>query len=155
MAIANGGAMVMDYRKRSLKMDLAELCYALDDGSHEHTYFLDLDTGELLLISDYVDTEEAEGLRDRLDEDPDRYELVPKVISYEGYRDMEDFIATVEDKHLGELLEVAITGKGAFRRFKDVLAHYAEERERWFHFKDDRLMERALEWLEDIGVELI
>ena len=56
---------------------------------------------ELLLISDYVDTEQAEELRDRLDEDPDRYELVPKASFYEGYRDMEGFIATVEDEHLG------------------------------------------------------
>jgi len=34
---------------------------------------------------------------------------------------MQAFIATVEDDHLAELLEVAINGKGAFRRFKDVL----------------------------------
>lgn len=51
---------------------------------------------------------------------------------------MEDFIATMEDEHLAELLEVAIQGKGAFRRFKDVLARYSEEREVWFRFKDER-----------------
>lgn len=67
---------------------------------------------------------------------------------------MEDFIATVEDEHLAELLEVAINGKGAFRRFKDVLAGYPEERERWFCFKDERTEQRALEWLDDIGVSL-
>jgi hypothetical protein len=65
---------------------------------------------------------------------------------------MADFIATVEDERLAELLEVAINGKGAFRRFKDVLAHYPDERERWFRFKDDRMKERALEWLESIGI---
>jgi len=52
------------------------------------------------------------------------------------------------------LLEVAIRGKGAFRRFKDVLEGYPEEMERWFSFKDDRLRERALEWLDDIGITL-
>lgn len=65
---------------------------------------------------------------------------------------MEDFIATVEGERLAELLEVAIKGKGAFRRFKDVLLNYPEERERWFEFKDDRMRERALEWLDDIDV---
>ena len=54
-----------------------------------------------------------------------------------------------------ELLEVAINGKGAFRRFKDVLLNYPEERERWFQFKDDRMKERALEWLDDIDVTLV
>ena len=81
-------------------------------------------------------------------------EPIPKAESHEGYEDMEDFIATVEDEHLRELFEVAINGKGAFRRFKDVMARYPEERERWFCFKDDKMKEGALEWLEDIGVSL-
>ena len=76
----------------------------------------------------------------------------PKMMDY--YEDMEDFIANVEDEHLAELLEVAINGKGAFRQFKDVLLNYPEEEERWFKFKDDRMRERALEWLEDIDVTL-
>ena len=70
-------------------------------------------------------------------------------------RDMQAFIATVEDDHLAELLEVAINGKGAFRRFKDVMLNYPEERERWFQFKDDRMKERAREWLDDIDVTLV
>ena len=67
---------------------------------------------------------------------------------------MEDFIAAVEDEHLAELLRVAINGKGALRQFKDVMARYPEERERWFQFKDDRIKKRALEWLDDIGITL-
>jgi len=129
------------------------LCYALDDSSYEHSYYLDLETGELLFISDYMDPEEAERLREQVDNHPDRYELLPKADSYEGYKEMEDFIASVEDEHIGQLLEVAIDGKGAFRRFKEVLTRYPEEQERWLRFKDDRLNQRALEWLEEIGVE--
>ena len=49
---------------------------------------------------------------------------------------------------------VAISGRGAFRRFKDVLLRYPEERERWFQFKNEWMQERALEWLDDIGVTL-
>ena len=41
---------------------------------------------------------------------------------------MEDFIATVRNPHLRELLEVAIMGRGAFRRFKDVLYNYPTRR---------------------------
>ena len=67
---------------------------------------------------------------------------------------MQDYVATVKDEHLAELLEVALNGKGAFRRFKDVLLSYPEERERWFNFRDDRVQERALEWLDDIDITL-
>jgi hypothetical protein len=52
----------MEQRKRRLQVDLDELCYALDDSSYEHDYYLDLETGELLLLSDYMDTEETDEL---------------------------------------------------------------------------------------------
>jgi hypothetical protein len=101
-----------------------------------------------------MDDEETGKLREQIDEEPDRYEQIPRAESHEGYEDMEGFIATVKDEHLAELLEAAINDRGAFRRFKDVLLRYPEERERWFRFKDERIEERAREWLDDIGVAL-
>jgi len=83
----------------------------------------------------------------------DRYVQVPRMESYEAYNDMVEFAATVEDPHLSELLELALDGKGAFRRFKAVLARYPEERQRWFEFRDRRLRARIDEWLESVGVQ--
>jgi len=140
--------------KKALKINLDELCEAMDDSSYEREYYLDLNTGEVLFTSDYMDDKESLKLKDRIEKDFDRYEHIPKAESREGYEDIVDFIATVEDERLAELLEVAINGKGAFRRFKDVLLNYPEERERWFEFKDDRMRERAREWLDDIDVSL-
>jgi hypothetical protein len=137
-----------------LHIGLDELCDAMDNSSYENQYYLDLQTGEILLVSEYMDDEETSKLKDEIEEEFDRYEPIPMVESHEGYRDMQDFITTVEDEHLVELLEVAINGKGAFRRFKDVLLNYPQERERWFKFRDDRMEERALEWLESIDVSL-
>jgi hypothetical protein len=142
-------------KKKTLKIDMDELCSAIEDNSYEHEYYLDLETGEILFLSEYLDDEERGKLRGRIDDDPRRYERIPKAESHEGYEDMVDFIATVKDERLVELLEVAINGKGAFRRFKDVLLNYPEERERWFQFKDDKMEEKALEWLGDIDVSLI
>ncbi len=85
----------------------------------------------------------------------ERYIRVECTSSREGYRDMETFIDTVESTQLQNLLQVAIQGKGAFRRFKDVLLNYPEERTRWFDFKDKRLTERVLSWLDDYDVEPI
>ena len=141
--------------KKLLRIDLVELCEAMENSSYENEYYLDLATGEILFLSEYMEDEETDKLRDRIDKEPDRYERIPQIESNEGYEDMRDFIATVKNEHLTELLEVAINGKGAFRRFKDLLLNYPEERERWFKFKDDRMQEIALEWLEDIDVILI
>jgi hypothetical protein len=142
-------------KKKTLKIGLDELCDAMENSSYEVEYYLDLETGEILFVSEGMDDEETGKLKIQIGEELDRYEPIPKAESYEGYRDMQAFIATVEDDHLSELLEVAINGKGAFRRFKDVLLNYPEERERWFQFKDDRMKERALEWLDDIDVTLV
>ncbi len=81
-----------------------------------------------------------------------RFVEIPHLESWESYGDMEDFIDTVHDAHLRELLEVAIKGRGAFRRFKDVLNRYPRERERWFTFQNDRMLQRAREWLESLGI---
>lgn len=81
-----------------------------------------------------------------------RFIEIPQADSREGYEDMEAFIETVADQDLQELLQVAIRGKGAFHRFKNVLATYPQERERWFQFDDERLHRRVLDWLEAEGI---
>ena len=141
-------------KKRLLKIDLDELCNAMEDHSFENDYYLDLETGEILFVSEYMDYEGID-IENRIEEEYERFERIPQTESYEGYRDMENFIATVEDMHLVDLLEVAIQGKGAFRRFKDVLLNYPNEEEKWFQFQDSRIEERAREWLDEIGVTLI
>jgi len=39
------------------------------------------------------------------------------------------FTESLEDENLKEKLWIALNGKGAFRRFKDVLLSYPEKRE--------------------------
>lgn len=87
-------------------------------------------------------------------EDVERYETIPKQDSREGYRDMQEYIWSLEDEHLRELLEVAIHGSGAFRRFKDVLIRYPDARTAWFQFQDERERRRMTGWLAAIGIEV-
>ena len=66
---------------------------------------------------------------------------------------MVQFAGSVEDSRLRELLEVALDGRGAFRRFKDVLARWPKERERWYAFRDECARNAMLEWLEAHEIE--
>ena len=84
--------------------------------------------------------------------EPGRYLQVPRADSSEGYDDMQDFIDTLSDEHLQESLNVAIQGRGALRRFKDVLARHPAEQQRWFDFQAARLDARAREWLAEEGL---
>ena len=171
--------------KRKLTIDLGELVFAFDSGIDEAQYYLDLETGKVVLVTDDTGFQ-LEAIWEELDENPSheatleairnynvpdwqkdalceaaqveldfgsRYIAVPHGDSHEGYRDMEVFIENIEDEHLAKLLEVAIQGRGAFGRFKGILARYPKTREHWFEFKDERLRQRVLDWLDSEGIE--
>ena len=126
------------------KIDLAELAEALEDHSEGTSWWFAPETGELESWSEYFSSE-GEGVH------PAERDWIPvePVPSGEGYRDMEDFIARVHDPRARDLLQRAIEGRGAFRRFKDTLFEYPELRKAWFAFHDARAERRALEWLTD------
>ena len=140
--------------RRKVRVDLEELRFALEDASYEHRHFLDTETGDVIFVSEMFDDEETQRQLTEIDEaEPGRYLQVRRADAREGYDDMQDFIDTVSDEHLQELLNVAIQGRGAFRRFKDVLARHPAEQQRWFEFQTARLDARAREWLAEEGYE--
>jgi threonine dehydrogenase-like Zn-dependent dehydrogenase len=83
----------------------------------------------------------------------DRYLPVPEQDSGEGFRDMEDFVLSVEDEQVQQRLARALGGRGTFRRFKDALFDSPQERERWFQFQEQRKKQRILDWLEANDIE--
>jgi hypothetical protein len=66
---------------------------------------------------------------------------------------MGGFAESVAEEELRERLLDAIRGRGAFRRFKDVLQEHGDERARWFAYRRERTLAEALAWLESIGIE--
>ena len=77
-------------------------------------------------------------------------EAIPSRIQYQW---VDEFVLTIEDADLKTRVEAAINGKGAFRRFKDILLTSPEERRRWFEFRDARMRQRIIEWVREKGVE--
>jgi len=65
---------------------------------------------------------------------------------------MEDFIYTLPPGRLQEQLEIAISGRKPFRRFKDVLLNYPQERQAWFDFQEEQQRRWARDWLADHGI---
>jgi hypothetical protein len=115
------------------KPDWAALETAFEHNAPDTHSYLDLRTGQVLTI---VDTQpEDEEKRTLVRRSPGRYLRVDPASSREQYRWMERFVTSVEDPTLRERLVLAIDGKGAFRRFKDVLLSYPVERDRWFTYR--------------------
>ena len=104
--------------------------------------------------SDRIALETGEEAEDAAD-DPERWLAVHGEGSREGYRDMELFVASVEDAGRVERLAVAIKGSGAFRGFKDELACWPGELERWHAFSEERQRGRARSWLAAAGYRVL
>lgn len=167
---------------RKLKISRTDFELAFELSSCETTAYLDTETGAVIFVEDYVfdqleelladeDSEDIESVLQkqtdlslsdrqqlldaaRVEEDADNcYRMIPRQDSRDGYRDMQEYIWSLKDEHLRELLEVAIQGSGAFRRFKDVLYRYPEVQEDWFKFRDAREQQRRLDWLASQKIE--
>jgi hypothetical protein len=128
---------------RDVPIDWEALEDAFENNAPEVHSYLHLSTGEVLRVVDGIADPE---MHQRIASDAS-YLRVEPVSSREQYRWMERFIPMVEDKPLSDLLVQAIDGKGAFRRFKDVLMSHGAERERWFAFRSERLRVFMEAWL--------
>jgi hypothetical protein len=168
-----------------MNIDYPALEAAFQDSNYlDKSYWLNRETGEVLVADDWTESEAHQlaspydtddphirlawcvlwhdgeiGLEEREEEDQEMVRAimapmirVPQADSHEEYNLMVEFTATVRDRHLRELLEVALDGRGAFRRFKNVLASYPKERERWFAFRDEDLRQQIDAWLEAVGL---
>lgn len=170
---------------QKLEINFFELLQALQDNSGRNEHYLDRETGHVIFITEDVrgaidtlkedqvelDEQYAETLKKYdipewmytmvydaylvEDDEHNRYQAIPPGDSRVAYRTMEDFIETVTDRRLANRLELAIQGRGAFRRFKDTLLDYPAERQRWFAFEEVRQREQVLEWLREQEIDAV
>ncbi len=136
---------------RDVPVDWEALEDAFENNAPEVHSYLHLTTGEVLRVVDGVADPQ---MHVRIASDTNYLRIDP-VSSREQYRWMERFIPMVEDADLRGKLTSAIDGKGAFRRFKDVLMSYGPERERWFTFRSERLRAFMEAWLNAHAIRAV
>lgn len=156
---------------KKLKVDIDEIIFIMEMSDDFGSIRLfDTETGEIVDIPNDVMSAVESDDKDEIADLPEwekelvetaksvfsdksgRYVDVPRKPSYESYNLMVEFAGSVKDKSLREKLEIALDGKGAFRRFKNVISDYPEEEKRWFAFKDERLKQEVIDWLNSIGI---
>ncbi len=149
------------------KINLAELIDAIDFDTNESESFINLKTGNIILI-----TNEALSIAEDGDESDcpewmfefveiakdylahsDDYIPVPSQDDVNEYEVMEDFIDSLaNDTHIERLFTV-IKGKSPFRNFKDHVKALGIEND-WYQFRDARYKQFALAWCEENAFEV-
>jgi hypothetical protein len=129
-----------------IDLDWDALEVAVERNSPDTDSYLDLSNGRVLTITS--GDPEATLNRQQVSENIRNYLRVEPASSREQYRWMEKFVGSVTEEALRERLIISVDGKGAFRRFKDVLLAYPAERERWFSYRAELLHWHIQQWLE-------
>lgn len=134
--------------------DEEELHIAIEDHSPGNEHFWDTETGKVIMLSNEFSDDYAERIEEM---ENDHYIRIPQVSSYIVYEWMEKFIeqkVADADPNMADKLRIAVNGKGAFRRFKDVLADSAGDwREQWFTWKNQCMRKELEEWLTDLPID--
>ena len=129
-------------------MRLNDVIEALEMTSDTSKAFYDLVTKKIEWLDDFGMTrDEYEAASDVLDEHG--FKRLPEQRDIDEYGMMRDF---ADEKNSPELRN-ALSGRGAFRRFKDMVYHLGLDQE-WYQFRDQQYRRVALEWCEDAGIEL-
>lgn len=130
------------------KLDLNTAAEEFETVSNEMHVFYNRETGEFDFFNDFLGYEEDDA--DKFDDDA--WVGLPDPDEIDEYGMMSDFADTIEDPRKNELLCVALNGRGAFRRFKDLL-HGLDLAEEWYSFKHDAYIEIVKDWCDQNGIE--
>jgi len=139
---------------RVVPVDLEMLCAELEgDPSMSSGGYLDLGTGAVYDEAAADPMMVGEDAAIDVEDQPDRWLWFDRTGSRDGWRDMAAFAHRQREARLRERLERAIEGKGAFGRFRDVVA---EENlsEQWHAYSTDRQLGRARSLLADEGIRV-
>lgn len=131
-------------------IEVDEIATALSDQTdYEHRWLMNPRTGEVVFwTSDTgIDGEHPVDL-DELD-----LILIDPLPSYVWYQDMVDFAEGISDRAAGRSLSQSLTGKGAFRRFRNELhERHPTLISVWQSLREARARARAVRWLVEQGL---
>ena len=137
---------------RRIRVDWEELVEAFEDGSAEHRYYLDRETGAVHFFSEYLDNEEEEE-DERAITSEERYVQIPQSQGKVTVDELREFVASLEDGSERRVLTTALRAPGGYQHFRDAIESLPDARKQWKQFSHESLKARIEEWLSEVSVE--
>ena len=149
-------------------VSLKQLAQEMQMGCDAMTVYYQRSSGEFFMVSDEhaLLVEEEDDFEDRpaweqeaieqaatilLSENDGDYVALPSQFDIHEYSIMKSFCHTVKSSRTADDLFRSISGKGAFRRFKDAIHRHGIQQE-WYNFKDESFRDIARDWCEENGI---
>jgi hypothetical protein len=136
------------------KDQIKEIAEQLDCGNR---CYINKETGEIKATPDfdngYADEELLADVLKEFEENWERYIQIEKMESHESFDLMADFADSVDSKEFRDSLIQALNKKHPFRNFKWVVDNSGPYRQKWFDFKNQRLIEWVKDQLEVLDFE--
>lgn len=129
------------------KVKMNEIIDAIELTDDVFSYYLDTKTGKCIPYAGSSGIDLGNNLEEELEMNPDRYIRLPSREDINEYGIMEEFIWSLPDGEQKDKLKKDISGRGAFRKFKDRILEY-DLREKWFEYQRESFIRIATEWCE-------
>lgn len=132
-----------------MKIALRQVIEAIEMADDAYTYFYDSQTGKTVYLADSLYTGETdEELIDQLENSRGRFYRFPTKYEIHEYNIMAAFVDSLSAGRARQELELAIHGKGAFRKFKNGIRYHRLE-DIWYKFQAEAYRELAVRWCRD------
>jgi len=140
---------------RISKEQVREIADHLDCGMK---CYLNKETGAIMAILDSdnwqnYDEEPWEDVINELEENWEKYVEIPKMESHESFELMADFSETVDNENLQNKLINALNRSHPFRNFKWIIDNSGPFRQKWFDFKNQRLIQWVKDQLDALNIK--
>ncbi len=119
--------------------------------------YYEISTGEVLSAPN-MDPDEFEAITGEksdapaimklVEASPDNYIEIEPPESYQSFGFMEDFIETISDGRTQNYFALSIRKKSPFQQFRNCLLNYPDIRQKWFVYKDQRMVAYVKDLIE-------
>jgi hypothetical protein len=138
------------------KDQIKEIAEELDCGMR---CYINKETGEIKTVLNFEswqtdDREPWEDVLNDLEENWEKYFEIERMESHESFEVMAGFAESVDSIELRDALIGALNKKHPFQNFKWVVDNSGPYRQKWFDFKNQRLIEWVNDQLEVLDFEL-
>jgi hypothetical protein len=137
---------------KRIRVDWEELLDAFEDGSTEHRYYFDRETGAVHFFSEYLDNEEEEA-DERSITVEERYVQIPAARRTVSTDELREFVTSLQDGSERRVLNTALRARGGYQHFREAVDAMPAVREEWQQFSHASLKERIEQWLSEVSVE--